>query len=258
VRELRLRVCRKRSISKAASLASRKSRSRFCESSRRVCVGDADGDSACLFVACICSAWYVGRLCAPRNTNHAAWCRTIMIGGLEHLVECSANDHSANLCIQKGDSDSAITAIERRTHLTRTSPDLVQFGVPEKAACRVVVDVAISTWGASSRIVSSVSHEPETCSLTKTLDGIKRNLGCVLSTIENDARAVVRLAVSAIARARHRVQICTACAQLGVHVSHLSLQQLRMPVKPVSPHVRCQQQDRTWNSPMRVPNCLRL
>ena len=86
-----------------------------------------------------------------------------------------------------------------------TGADLVEFGVTQVAAGRVVVDVAIAA---------------------ENLDGIQRHLSSFLGRIQDDSGAILVAGVADVASPGHVVQIGAARVHCRVHVGHFTLHEL--------------------------------
>src|SRR5262245_58291215 len=89
--------------------------------------------------------------------------------------------------------------------LAGAGTDLVELGIAQQAAGRIVIDVAVAT---------------------EALDRFQRHPGRLLRAIEDDARRVLARDLALVARLRHRIAIGATGRQRRIHVRHLALHQL--------------------------------
>src|SRR5262245_62295008 len=135
---------------------------------------------------------------SPRSTANAS-CRTAWWCGCPAGTPRSWSSASLGRLLEQLASD------QHPADLAGAGADLVELGVAQQAARRVIVDIAVAA---------------------EELDRIERDLRRLLARIQDGAGRVLARGLALIARLGHRIDVGLARVHGDVHVGDLALDQL--------------------------------
>src|SRR5258708_2868299 len=101
-----------------------------------------------------------------------------------------------------------LPADQHAPDFARARTDLVELGVAQISAGRIVVDVAIAA---------------------EELNGVERNLGGVLGSVEDGTSSILACRFATVARLGHGVDVGLARVHPDIHLGDLALHQLKLP-----------------------------